>query len=126
MTMWEHEDIFWDSQCHDFTLWESFLFLVWSFSILCLKVCELVKLVVGHLLTQSLKKIEIVPPSPKSYTFDNLTFQISNCNLQTKISLASRVLLPPLPNSMVIKYILPLLPLTNPSMFWCLHQINKG
>jgi hypothetical protein len=98
MTMWQHEDIFWDSLCHDFTLWESFLFSVWSFSILCLKVCDLVKLVVGHLLTQSLKQFEVVPPIPNSHTFDNLSFQFANCNLQTKMSLASKVLFPPLNN----------------------------
>lgn len=97
--MWEQEDVFWDFQCHDFTLWESFLFSVWSLSIICLKVCELV---VGHLLTQSLKQFEVVPPSPKSHTFDNLSLQFSNYNLQTKMSSASRVLLPPLPNSKAI------------------------
>jgi hypothetical protein len=79
----EHDDVFWDCLCHDLMFWESFSLLVWSLSILCGKVCELVQLVTSHLLTQSPKQFEVMPLSPNSQTFDNLSFQFS-CNVQTK------------------------------------------
>jgi hypothetical protein len=55
-SMWEHKDVYLDYQCHDLTLWESFL-SIWSLSMLCHKVCELVQLVVGQFLAQYLKQL---------------------------------------------------------------------
>jgi len=98
--------------------------LVWFFTILCCRVCELVQLVVDQFLTQSLKQLEL-KPSPKSQFFDKLCYQFSSCSLQTEISYAFCVLLSHILDFVAIENILPNLLLTNPSMLWHLHQVNK-
>jgi hypothetical protein len=111
--------MFWDCQCHDLTLWESLL-LVWSLSIFCHKMCELVQLVASQFLAQSLKRLDL-EPSLESQCFNNLHLQFSTCSLQAEMLYAFNVLVPPLPDFAVIEHILLRLPLTNPSMLWHLH-----
>ncbi len=107
-SMWEHENVFWDCQRHDLTLWESLL-LVCSLSILWHKAYELVQLKVSQFLAQSLKQLEL-KPRPKPQSFENVHLEFSNCHFQTKISNAFSVFLPPLLNFVVIEHILPHLP----------------
>jgi hypothetical protein len=96
---------------------------MWSFTILCCRVCELVQLVVDQFLTQSFKQLKL-KPSPKSQFFDKLCYQFSSCSLQTEISYAFCVLLSHILDFVAIEHILPHL-LTNPSMLWHLHQVSK-
>jgi hypothetical protein len=131
MVIIDKDEVFYDC-AKNFTIWETFWFYVWSFSMFissictfCCKVCNLVQTIVKTQLVQSHKK------ATTSYCFANpdLTQKptklvctqypfLETC-LETKCTL-----LPPFLDSIILAHIFTLLPLT-PSMLWQLCQINK-
>ncbi len=118
------KEVFYD-YAEGFTIWETFWFCVWSFSIfasflctLCCKVCNLVQTLTKTQLIQSHKK-----PTTSYYLANpNLTQKpnklvcTQNPFLETFLE-TKCTLLPPLPNSIILAHIFTLLSLT-PLMFW--------
>ncbi len=115
-----------------FTIWESFLLCLWSFSTLmwslstlCWKVCELVQTIAKRKLIQSHKKLVSyihaqtkLTPTPYNPMYTQNPNIIQMCS-RRKINLS------PLLDPIVMQHIFTCLPLT-PSMFWCLRRVNKA
>jgi hypothetical protein len=127
----DKDEVFYDC-AQSFTIWETFRFCVWPFSMFgpslctfCCKVCNLVQTLVETQLVHNCKKAIV------SYRFanPNLTQKpnehVCTQNLFLETCLETKcTLLPPLPNSIVLAHIFILLLMT-PSMLWQLCRINK-
>jgi len=125
------DEIFYDC-AKSFTIWETFWFYGWYFSMSALSLCTLRCKVYN--LVQTLVETQLV----QSYKNATTSYHIANANLTQKPNepmytqnpfletcLETKfTLLPPLLDSTILAHIFNHSPLT-PSMFWRLRQINK-
>jgi len=139
----EHK-VFYNYHLENLTLWQIFLFSLWSFLVFAhsvcvfvLKLCKLLQTLTSSWLAQSLKKFQNLNPLKLTFHEHSSTLELIDHGLkplrtpnfvepkvQEILCESHDLLIPPLMDNFVVEHIFTWLPM-DLSMLWHLHRVNK-